>query len=80
MGDYWRTYSNPLTSDIPLKETPPLEKRPRVESAESASGEKEEHTPPKPIKQSTLELDDLPAELLPKHQEYVLKQVRASLF
>ena len=50
-----------------------------MEGSESIAEEQNQHTPPKPIKQSTLELDDLPAELLPKHQEYVLKQVREEI-
>ena len=44
-----------------------------VENSETASND--EAKKPVPIKRSHLNLDDLPPELLPKHQECIKKQV-----
>lgn len=44
-----------------------------MQQTESEDGD--DSTPPKPIKQSTLDLDDIPVELLTKHKEFMLKQV-----
>ena len=42
---------------------------------ENNTSESKDKVETKPLKKSHLQLDDLPPELLPKHQELILKQV-----
>ena len=42
---------------------------------ENNTSESKDKVESKPLKKSHLQLDDLPPELLPKHQELILKQV-----
>ena len=55
-----------------------MEKRPRLSASPPPSGPapSEEVGVASTIKQSQLQLDDVPLELLPKHHENILKKVR----
>ena len=57
-----------------LQGTPPPVKKIKLEVVENES--MDDSKKPVPIKKSHLNLDDLPPELLPKHQECIKKQVR----
>ena len=60
--------------DFLLQATPPPEKRIKLEDTKSAKV-KDEERKPFPLKEAHLNLDDIPPELLPKHQERLKKQV-----
>lgn len=63
---------------IALQATPPPEKRIKLENAEFANNRDKDDNErkPVPLKEAHLNLDDIPPELLPKHQERLKKQAR----